>query len=405
EKTLKQDLVLKGKIINSGHELPKSNVKLMLEGSVIQEMRTDTGGNFVMNIKRDKNYSIVGSKEGFTDRIISFSTIGKQTEESMEILIDMSGEGGFVSSVKPDTIKKKNVAVNQIKPEEKKPVQNDVVKSVNRNIIAENINKNVNKNKPAEESIVKAEVPVKRKSSDLVKTEKESHNVKTAVSKPEPVIAGAEIIFKVQVGASKVSLPKDYYREIETKIPGTKITETKSEENIYKYTVGNYSDLNKGLSMQNEIIKKGHDAYLVAFKDGRQITITEAMKFYNGKDKGSRGKYYNEIRENRSPKSNETGVAPENPFSETPHADGLVYRVQVGAFNSPTEDVYAYLKNVQKLFSEYKITYFKAGGDGLMKFTMGNFTEINSAISLISMLQAQGIPAFVVAYRDGVRVY
>ncbi|MDP4267461.1 MAG: hypothetical protein Q8880_08510, partial [Bacteroidota bacterium] len=47
EKTLKQDLVLKGKIINSGHELPKSNVKLMLEGSVIQEMRTDTGGNFV----------------------------------------------------------------------------------------------------------------------------------------------------------------------------------------------------------------------------------------------------------------------------------------------------------------------------------------------------------------------
>jgi len=47
---------------------------------------------------------------------------------------------------------------------------------------------------------------------------------------------------------------------------------------IYKYYIGQTSDFNEILKLQNEIRKKVPDAFVVAFKNDKPISIKEAMK-------------------------------------------------------------------------------------------------------------------------------
>ncbi|PIB32600.1 N-acetylmuramoyl-L-alanine amidase [Gaetbulibacter sp. 5U11] len=81
-------------------------------------------------------------------------------------------------------------------------------------------------------------------------------------------------VFKIQIAASSKALePKAY------NFKGLKDISREKSGALYKYYFGYTSDYNKIQKLQIEAKNKGYkDAYIVAFKDGKQIKLSEALK-------------------------------------------------------------------------------------------------------------------------------
>ncbi len=81
-------------------------------------------------------------------------------------------------------------------------------------------------------------------------------------------------IFKVQIAAGLKALePKSY------NFKGLKDISREKANKLYKYYYGYTSDYNKAQKLQIEAKNKGYkDAYIVPFRDGNQIKLSEALK-------------------------------------------------------------------------------------------------------------------------------
>jgi len=81
-------------------------------------------------------------------------------------------------------------------------------------------------------------------------------------------------IFKVQIAAgSKKIEPKSY------NFKGLKDISREKKDGLYKYYYGYTSDYNKAQKLQSKAKKKGYkDCYLVAFKNGKRISLEKALK-------------------------------------------------------------------------------------------------------------------------------
>jgi N-acetylmuramoyl-L-alanine amidase len=81
-------------------------------------------------------------------------------------------------------------------------------------------------------------------------------------------------IYKIQLSASKNKLalePKNF--------KGLQHVSLVYEDNVYKYIYGESGDYEKAKSQLNEVKSKGFDsAFLIAFKNGKKISIQEATK-------------------------------------------------------------------------------------------------------------------------------
>jgi len=94
----------------------------------------------------------------------------------------------------------------------------------------------------------------------------------TAPSQPEAIYPN--IVFKVQIAASSNNIePKPY------NFKGLSDISREKMGALYKYYYGYTSDYNKIKSMLETAKAKGYaSAFLVAFKDGEQITMEQALK-------------------------------------------------------------------------------------------------------------------------------
>lgn len=104
------------------------------------------------------------------------------------------------------------------------------------------------------------------------------------VDAPEPVVVEAPIasspsakgiIFKVQIAASgtKLELTPSNFKGLDD------ISMMTDGGSLYKYMYGETSDYNTARQKVSEARAKGFEsAYLVAFKDGKKITVQEALK-------------------------------------------------------------------------------------------------------------------------------
>lgn len=94
----------------------------------------------------------------------------------------------------------------------------------------------------------------------------------------EPMIFEG-VIFKVQIAASK--------KELEAKSYNFRGLSEISREKIgliFKYFSGSTSDYNKAKEFQNIAISGGYpDAYIVAYKDGNRISVSDALKSASNK--------------------------------------------------------------------------------------------------------------------------
>jgi hypothetical protein len=84
-----------------------------------------------------------------------------------------------------------------------------------------------------------------------------------------------KIIFKVQIISSSTRLATNspQFKDLKN------VWEYK-DMGIYKYTVGNHLDLKSASALQSEVRRKGFNgAFVVAFKNGKRITVRDAKKF------------------------------------------------------------------------------------------------------------------------------
>lgn len=124
-------------------------------------------------------------------------------------------------------------------------------------------------------SIIQAILDYKRNLDQNV-----GENIYNDTTSTESVISENEalvyegVIFKVQIAASSRNLePKSYNFKGLSEISKRKVGE------LYKYYYGNTSDLNQIRRFETEAKQKGYtSSFVVAFKDGEQINLSEALK-------------------------------------------------------------------------------------------------------------------------------
>jgi hypothetical protein len=121
----------------------------------------------------------------------------------------------------------------------------------------------------------------KRNSEEVIieikKSNRDSSEIKInpKVDNTDLDLIGQEIIFKVQIISSGTLLQTN-----SPKLKDLKNVWKYKDGGLYKYTVGNEKDLKSASELQTEIRKKGFSgAFVVAFKNGKRITVRDARKF------------------------------------------------------------------------------------------------------------------------------
>ena len=139
---------------------------------------------------------------------------------------------------------------------------------------------------------------------------------------------------------------------------------------------GQVTSLNDELSAKNAANKEKDNQiaqYEVQMKEMRTRITANAKKT---KEKGT----------------NSGGVM----IKKRPAVKGIAFKVQIGAFQN--KDLSKYLTKSDSFFGE-------VGEDGLMRYTLGVFTDYWEADTFKKYMREMGVSdAWIISYRDGVRV-
>jgi N-acetylmuramoyl-L-alanine amidase len=141
--------------------------------------------------------------------------------------------------------------------------QNDIAKSIADAIVSY-------KNENFEEGEGNfSEKPLLQRSENLIKNT-DNQSVNKGIVKKDTLGS----IFKIQFAASKNKLalePKNF--------KGLKGVSSVYEDNLYKYFCGETSDYENAKNQLREVKSKGYDsAFLIAYKNGKKISVQEAIK-------------------------------------------------------------------------------------------------------------------------------
>lgn len=153
--------------------------------------------------------------------------------------------------------------------------QNEIAQSIANAIIAykkENYGANDSDNivKPSQkvEEVKVVETPVQKPTT--TPTEVKKPETKPEV-KPE-VTSG--VVFKVQLSASSKKLDL-----VPSNFNGLSNISMSSEGTLYKYMYGQTSSYDEAKRLMQEARGKGYtSAFIIAFKDGKKVTVQEALK-------------------------------------------------------------------------------------------------------------------------------
>jgi N-acetylmuramoyl-L-alanine amidase len=115
--------------------------------------------------------------------------------------------------------------------------------------------------------------PVEKKESSATNTSKASG--KTGTSEEEKnTVSSQGIIYKVQITTSTQPI-----KTVPQNFKGLENVSFFKESNLIKYTVGEESTFNSAKKLMDLAKNKGYkDAFIIAFKDGVKIPLTEALK-------------------------------------------------------------------------------------------------------------------------------
>ncbi|HSY75742.1 MAG TPA: hypothetical protein VK890_02730, partial [Bacteroidia bacterium] len=209
------------------------------------------------------------------------------------------------------------------------------------------------------------------------------------------------LIYKVQIGAFSKPIRQNAFKGLEP------ITGETVGTGLTRYTAGIFKDFNKAKGAQTQVRLIGYkDAFIVAFYNGKRISIRDAAALQNG----TQSQPTNPVAIN-NPTQNPTQTNPvhttdtgnhaqqTNPVVSTPVTDvkGIFYTVQVGAFK--TTVTAAKLYNLSPLFSYH-------ASNGYIRYNCGIYSNVPNASSAKDAIVSKTPikDAFVVAYYNGDRI-
>ena len=85
--------------------------------------------------------------------------------------------------------------------------------------------------------------------------------------------------FRVQIGAFREApeYPLYLFSEYIKAAQGTELTFYQDRDGLYKFTMGEFQDLNQARRLNQRILDANLEAYVVAFMEGQRITVAEAQ--------------------------------------------------------------------------------------------------------------------------------
>jgi seryl-tRNA synthetase len=130
-------------------------------------------------------------------------------------------------------------------------------------------------NKKLKDQLKAAQAEAERQTAELRRMASENQDLKTAyeaLKNAQQTQTPQGLIFKVQLGAFEKFNINQYLQDTEN-------FEGESADGLNKYTVGNFRDAGIAESFRLDIRKMGiKDAWIVPFRDGVRITMTEAKE-------------------------------------------------------------------------------------------------------------------------------
>ena len=208
------------------------------------------------------------------------------------------------------------------------------------------------------------------------------------------------IIFKVQIAAVNKHVSPETFKGI------TPITGETTGSGLIRYLAGLFAKFDDANTSKTQIRTMGYkDAFVVAYNNGKRITIAEALALLNSNHNLAttyadlNNKTY--ISQGNSGNTNTTSASTDvnsyvglsNPIN---NIKGLVYTVQVGVYIRPvTSDQ---LFNITPLYDEKM-------ANGYIRYFSGTFSNIQDAAAAKNSIVAKGVKdAFVVVYYNGKKI-
>lgn len=182
------------------------------------------------------------------------------------------------------------------------------------------------------------------------------------------MIPSSDVSFRIQIGAFRNKLSKSVFRELPT------VVSVFGDDSLYRFFSGSFTDKTDAASHKVNLSSSGYnDAFIVAFKDGKRITLKEAGFELNP-----------DFKDNIEIET-EPSVNPIN-------AKLVKFRVQVGAYKEkiPTDALDMYLDIGNVLPKRDIMT-------GLTKYYLGEFNNYDVAADFRLKLIEKGlVDCFVV---------
>jgi hypothetical protein len=233
------------------------------------------------------------------------------------------------------------------------------------------------------------------------------------------------LIFKVQVGAFRNRIPQDLFKGF------APVTGETTPSGLTRYTAGFFKAFETADLAKDVIKGYGYeDAFVVAFFNGKRISINEARQIMKNQgvstpvvaqqtNEQSNAQNYVQTtsQQIQTPVSNNQNVAINNQVNQSnisteepplinepgtaayrmvDKMQGLLYTVQCGVYTRPVPP--AQLFNIQPLLVEKT-------ANGMLRYTSGVYNDVNTAVQAKNRIVEYGIKdAFVTAYYNGKRI-
>ncbi|MFB6258733.1 MAG: SPOR domain-containing protein, partial [Flavobacteriales bacterium] len=193
------------------------------------------------------------------------------------------------------------------------------------------------------------------------------------------------VIYQVQVGAFRTSIPQDHFKGFAPLIGKT------GNDGITRYRAGFFKSRESAVKARNRIREKGYPkAFVVAYDGGERIPVNRAEERSSG-TLASEGSGSDE-----SPRESSTGSKPLSPTS-VEQKQGLFFTVQVGVYSDPLEEG-GPLDNIAPL-------YVKETEKGYYRYSTGTFSSVENGRNKLRSVKDKGIgDAFITAYHQGKRI-
>ncbi len=224
-------------------------------------------------------------------------------------------------------------------------------------------------------------------------------------AKPIPVDAKMQdgLVFRVQIGAFKNQLANDAFK-------GLSPLNGETVGNGYiRYTAGNFVKFENASAVKNDLRNLGYnDAFVVAYFNGKRVTVAEAIALLNkeGKTIDNNAPNTAGITANSNVPKNTTVTTPNNTVfnsqepvivtKELEQTNNLLFTVQIGVYNRQVTK--GQLRGLGPIFSE-KLP------NGLYRYTAGIYNDPERLLTDKRKV-AEGYvrDAFVSAYLNGKRI-